>query len=94
MLMATLSKTSATIYALSESSRPYLTTLDPPMQVSWHRKSFSMALAQSQAVRINSRGIQFIPIGSTKIVFSSNPNSFHTIQVGEDKQWSVSKCRR
>jgi hypothetical protein len=52
----------AELFPISDASYPYLVITDPSMvNVAWHIKSIAFRLAHSAAVRINSRGIRFIP---------------------------------
>jgi hypothetical protein len=52
----------AELFPISNGSYPYLVITDPStVNVAWHTKSMAFRLAHSAAVRINSRGICFIP---------------------------------
>ena len=80
MISFMLRQASATLMALSTSQYPYLALLSPAGPVEWHKKSFSLAMAQAEAVRISPRGLQFIH--SSQLV------------VSEANNWHKTTCRR
>jgi hypothetical protein len=45
----------------SDTAYPYIAILDPPLNMDWDRGLGALGMAQASAVRINSKGIQFIP---------------------------------
>ena len=54
--------TSAELFPISDTSYPHVVIMEQTgTPVTWHRKSVAFKLVHSIAVRINSRGIQFIP---------------------------------
>lgn len=66
----------AALYSLSDASYPYLSLVQPQMPVVWHEKTFSLAVSMSKAVRINSRGIQFISPGGVTLTIHDSSNWF------------------
>lgn len=55
-----LRRVSGTLMAFNTAQYPYLSLLSPAGPVSWHTKSFSLAMAQAKAVRVSPRGLYFI----------------------------------
>lgn len=53
----------AEIFGISDKSYPHVYITDPVQApvVAWHKKAFGFRLSSCAAVRINSRGIRFIP---------------------------------
>lgn len=55
------------MYAISNNEYPYVTLVDHSVSVQWHRKSLSLSMAQMQAIRVNNRGVHFIPAGTFQL---------------------------
>ena len=56
------------LWSISTISHPYLTLLENPGHViHWNNGFMAQKMATSQAVRLNERGIQFIPFSYTKV---------------------------
>ena len=52
----------AEIFGISDHSYPHVFITDPVQApISWHSKEMGFRLQNSAAIRINSRGIRFIP---------------------------------
>jgi len=56
------------LWSISTVPPPYLSLLDPPGHfIHWNNGFVAQKLATSQAVRLNERGIQFIPLSYTTV---------------------------
>ena len=72
LLLWMIHGTSARQTAIADSvaSYPYVALLDPPLPMDWDRGRGALELAQSSAVRINSKGIQYIPPSYSELQLS------------------------
>lgn len=95
------------ILSISDSGYPYIRLMDGSGGgfVDWGGERFALRIASSQAVRINSRGIRFIPPGSSALVLADGRRregthahhgaGFHHLPVGHpdlDTKWEVYDC--
>lgn len=59
----------AELFGISDKSYPYVLITDPVQApVFWHQRAFGFRVHNSAAVRINARGIRFIPASHTVLV--------------------------
>jgi hypothetical protein len=64
------------IFSINDRNYPHLFINDPvTAPVIWHKKAFGFRLANAAAVRINARGIRFIPGSHTLLLQSATPAS-------------------
>lgn len=62
LLASALQTTDCEVFSLSDNAYPYLRLMgESPPPVLWHTKGFALKMSECDAVRINSRGIRFIP---------------------------------
>ena len=69
VLCGPLSVTDASFLPISDAFYPYVGLQDCTKPITWNTKLYSLAMAQSEAIRINSRGVQFIPPVSSQLIF-------------------------
>lgn len=91
LLFALVCVCGAEIMPIGDNSYPYVYLMDPPIPVLWNKRFFYMRMATSQAIRINSRGIRYIPSDYTP-VFSNDTSVPFMFQGGRHSAWYKSKC--
>lgn len=76
------------LFPISDSSYPHLIITDPASAaVYWHKKAVGFRLAHSAAVRINSRGIRFIPSSHTLKIATPLNDWFNPLTGVSNSQW-------
>jgi hypothetical protein len=61
--------TNSEILTIDNTQYPFINVMKHNSPVIWHEKAIAFKMSMSHAVRINSRGIQFLPIGMTSLSF-------------------------
>lgn len=74
LLLLNVARCSAEIFPISDTSYPHVVISDPSsMPVAWHKKSIAFRLLHSSAVRVNARGIRFVPSTHSLIISTTPP---------------------
>jgi hypothetical protein len=83
-------------FSVSSNRYPYLYLTNPASPVIWHTKFFALRQASSQGIRINARGVRFIPAAYSTMSLSENidtPGSLSVLRAGGvGDLWNVANC--
>lgn len=83
------------IFSINDRNYPHLFINDPvTAPVIWHKKSIGFRLANTAAVRINARGIRFIPGSHTLLLPSLGPQAKSTAKEETDDEKLVRQVAR
>ena len=98
LLLACLQGCQPEIFSIGDQAYPYVYLMEPSVPVFWNTKFFALRMAGSQAVRINARGVRFIPPDSSAIALvnsSTHSRDFHILPADDKGRnpWQVFRCK-
>lgn len=76
----------AETFSIGDQTYPYLSTMSSSTPIVWHTKGVALRTLGAQAIRINSRGIRFIPASYSAVVMGgtmAEHDNIHFQRVGE-----------
>jgi hypothetical protein len=94
-LMSLFPTTESEILTIDNTRYPYINVMKNVSPVIWHEKAIAFKMSMSHAVRINSRGIRFLPIGMTSLSFHDEKKIVDILSFFRDnqtQQWKSFQC--